>query len=116
MKTWSIVAGLGIAWIGQAAEIFVAPEGNDNNPGTQAKPLVSLTAARDTARKLPRHNKEVITIALRGGTYYLPAPLVLTAADSGITWRAAQGETPVISGGFELTGLKWEAYKDGIFK
>jgi len=33
-----------------------------------------------------------------GGTYYLPETLVLGTEDSGVTWQANEGETPVVSG------------------
>ncbi len=43
-------------------------------------------------------------MVLRGGTYFLPEPLVLTPEDSGsaacpIRWMAFAGESPIISGG-----------------
>lgn len=46
------------------------------------------------------------TVFLRGGTYELDAPLVLTPEDSGLTVAAYGDETPVISGGQKITG--WE--------
>ena len=33
-----------------AMELFVGPDGADMNPGTKAKPLASLEAARDRLR------------------------------------------------------------------
>ena len=46
--------------------------------------------------------------------------MVLTAEDSGtqqspVIWRAADGETAVISGGVKLD-LTWDKYRDGIFQ
>jgi hypothetical protein len=35
-----------------AAEFHVAPNGNDANPGTGAKPFATLERGRDAARKL----------------------------------------------------------------
>jgi hypothetical protein len=48
-------------------------------------------------------------VQLAGGTYRLSAPLVFGSADSGsngytITWQAAAGATPMISGGQQVTG------------
>ena len=111
MKTLSLVCGLCVVLTGQAAELFVAPDGSDLNPGSREKPLATLQQAQQMARQT-----KATTITLRGGCYYLPAPLVLRAEDSGVTWRAAAGETPVISGGFALTGLNWESHQNGIFK
>jgi hypothetical protein len=111
MKIFSLILGLGVALTGRAAELFVAPKGNDGNPGTWEQPLATL----QQAQQLARQTKATI-ITLRGGLYYLPTPLVLRAEDSGVIWRAAAGAKPVISGGFELTGLNWEPHQNGIFK
>ena len=40
---------------------------------------------------------------------------MLTAEDSGVTWQANEGETPIISGGMKLD-LKWMPYRDGIMQ
>src|SRR5271165_4446521 len=56
---------------------YVAPAGNDANPGTLGKPFASLQRAQEAARQKPG------TVFLRGGTYYLAEALVFTARDSG---------------------------------
>ncbi|UCD52616.1 MAG: PDZ domain-containing protein [Phycisphaerales bacterium] len=101
-----------------AAEFFVAPEGNDGNPGALAQPFATLQRAQRAARSVRR--RESVTISLREGTYYLPETLVLTSADSGtsdapVLYRAYGDEKAVISGGLRLD-LKWEAYRAGIMK
>jgi hypothetical protein len=40
-----------------AAEFWIAPDGNDSNPGTQALPLASIAAAQWQARELRRLEK-----------------------------------------------------------
>jgi hypothetical protein len=100
-----------------AAEVFVAPTGNDGNPGTLAQPFATLQRAQQAARKLA--GREGVTVQVMAGTYYLPEPLVLTAADSGtkaapVVYQAYGKEQPVISGGMLMRNLKWEPYKDGI--
>ncbi len=35
-----------------AIDIYISPAGNDNNPGTIARPLASLKGARDRIRSL----------------------------------------------------------------
>jgi hypothetical protein len=52
-----------------AQQLFVAPDGNDKNPGTIFKPLKTLENARDKARKINDHTKP-FTIYLRGGDYH----------------------------------------------
>lgn len=39
-----------------AQKIYLSPNGNDTNPGTIEKPLLTLTAARDKARELRKSN------------------------------------------------------------
>ncbi|MCE5239341.1 right-handed parallel beta-helix repeat-containing protein [bacterium] len=90
-----------------AAEVFVAPNGSDDNPGTQAKPFATLQHARDVVRELRAAGKLPAgdtTVFLRGGTYSLAAPLELTAADSGteqgrLVFRPWRGEQVWLSGG-----------------
>jgi parallel beta-helix repeat protein len=53
------------------------------------------------------------TIFLRGGTYELAAPLVLTPEDSGLTVAAYRAEKPTISGGRRITGWRSVAGKPG---
>ncbi|HLK60853.1 MAG TPA: right-handed parallel beta-helix repeat-containing protein, partial [Chthonomonadaceae bacterium] len=58
-----------------------------------------------------------ITVQLRGGTYFLEAPLVFGPDDSGagdgapILYAAYPGEHPVLSGGVRLTG--WTVDRQG---
>ena len=101
-----------------AADIYVAPAGNDTNPGTRDAPLQSLAAARDAARRFA--GKEAVTVHVADGVYYLPETLVFTPADSGterhpITYRAENEGGAVLSGGTNLQ-LEWEPYRDGIFQ
>lgn len=70
----------------------------------EVRPGQSLDAARDKARGHPGS-----TIILGGGTYVLDAPLMLTPADSHVTWESAPGQVPVLSGGRTITG--WHATK-----
>jgi hypothetical protein len=111
----SCVALTAAAW---AAELHVAPTGNDSNPGTQRAPFESLSAARDAARKLA--GKESVTVTLADGLYYLPETLVLAPADSGtekfpVIYQALHEGRAVISGGLKLE-LKWQLHTAGTFK
>ncbi|MFI5379119.1 MAG: PDZ domain-containing protein [Tepidisphaerales bacterium] len=110
-----------VAFAATAAELYVSPSGNDANPGTQDKPLRSFAAAQKAAQSAKSAAVDrPVTVYFRGGTYYLPDTVVLTADDSGtkaapVLYTAAPGEEPVISGGAKLD-LKWEPYKDGILQ
>ncbi len=99
-------------------EIHVSPSGADTNPGTAERPLASLVAAQQAARRAV--GREPVTVWLHSGTYYLAETLRFTAADSGtkafpVVYAAAPGEEPVISGG-QLLKLTWTPYRDGILQ
>ena len=62
-----------------------------------------------------------IVVNLEDGTYRLTTPLVFTAADSGmnghtITWQAATGAHPVLSGGTQITGWAVNNSSKNIWK
>src|SRR4051812_21871040 len=87
-------------------EYFVSVDGNDTAPGTAAEPVETLARALQLERAA-RAAGRAVTVTVRGGIYYLPEALRFTPADSGevnqpVVWRAASGETPVLSGGTRL--------------
>ncbi|MEN6424786.1 MAG: right-handed parallel beta-helix repeat-containing protein, partial [Phycisphaerales bacterium] len=101
-----------------AAEFYVAPGGDDANPGVLERPFATLQRAQEAARQAAEG--QPVTVYLRGGTYYLSQTVVFTAEDSGtrhapVTYVAYQDETPVISGGVKLE-LDWQPFRDGIVK
>lgn len=98
-----MLSALFLALSAQAGDFVVAPGGDDANPGSAEKPFATLTRARDAARAAA---KRPVTILLRGGTYYLPETLLLSAEDSNATWAAWPGENPVVSGGVPVRGWK----------
>jgi len=107
-----------IAGMGAGAEIFVAPSGNDANPGTEARPFATLRRAQQAARAVAR--QEPVTVLLESGTYYFPAPLVFDRRDSGtasapVTYRAHSDGAVTISAGCPLE-LHWRSHKDGIWR
>jgi hypothetical protein len=65
-----------------------------------ASPSDDLAKVRDAVRG------KKATVTLKGGTYFLPGTLSFKAEDSDTTWKAAPGETVVISGGRLITGWK----------
>lgn len=73
------------------------------------RPGDSLERARDAARRTPGAD----TVVLRGGTYLLAHTLELDARDSHVVWRAAAGETPVLSGGVPIG--RWRVAPDGAW-
>lgn len=81
-----------------SAQVYVSPQGSDQNPGTAAKPVLSIQHAIALGIQANDHR-----IILRGGTYRLTMSIRLSPADSGVTLMAAPGEHPVISGALQLT-------------
>ena len=83
-------------------------------PARRQNPLPHCSRARDAVRAAARD--QPVTVWLRGGTYYLGAPVEFGPEDSGtaehpITYAAMPGEEPIISGGWPITG--WTAAESG---
>jgi hypothetical protein len=108
-----LIVALFLARPGAAAELWVATNGSDANPGTRAKPFATPERARDAVRQIRKHGKLTksgVTVWLRGGDYIQTNALELTAADSGtsespIVWRAYKDEPVRLLGGRTLTGF-----------
>jgi hypothetical protein len=99
------------AWVGRtgcAADLYLAPNGNDLNPGTRAQPFATLERARAEVRRLSQAG--AVTVWLRGGDYLRTNAFELAAADSGspaapVVWRGCPGETARLLGGRKLAGF-----------
>ncbi|WP_283435541.1 right-handed parallel beta-helix repeat-containing protein [Neorhodopirellula lusitana] len=98
--------------------LFVAPDGNDQWSGRLADPqqndgpLATLDAARLKVRQLKATNPAVnIEVQIRGGTYPLTETVVFDTRDSGsqdapVIYKAFPGESPVLTGGIEISNWK----------
>ncbi|MDX3768664.1 MULTISPECIES: right-handed parallel beta-helix repeat-containing protein [unclassified Streptomyces] len=96
-----------------ARTLYAAPDGHGTTC-TVVRPC-SLEGARDRARTETGRD---IRVLLEDGTYHLDAPLRLGAEDSGtdghtVTWTAAPGARPVLSGGRAIAG--WKQNTDGTW-
>lgn len=102
-------ATLCLACTAKGADLYVATNGADTNPGTRSKPFATFERARDAARQLRRTVlTSPINVWVRGGDYLRTNALELTAADSGpspTTWSAYQHEKVRWLGGRILTGF-----------
>ena len=116
LRAFSVwVLALIVANRSNAQPYFVSPTGDDANPGTLEGPFATPHRAQQAARE------KAGEVILRGGTYYLDAPLVFTAEDSGTkaspkVFRNYAGEQPVISGGRRLPDLDWQPCANGVFR
>ncbi|HEV2425677.1 MAG TPA: right-handed parallel beta-helix repeat-containing protein [Terriglobia bacterium] len=122
-------AGLAASNAGQglSSAYFVATDGNDGfsgtlsapNPAHTDGPFRTLERAQQAVEAVIGHVEGPITVEIRGGTYYLTAPLTFTRSDSGseaqpITWEGFPGDPePLISGGQRLTG--WTSAGGGLW-
>ena len=113
---------------GEELVVHVAVNGDDSYDGStgspagaQSGPVRTLERARTLvrlARSNPSNHGKTVGVVIGGGVYELPAPLSLTAADSGdpgapVVYRAAQGASVVLSGGRRVRG--WKADPSGGF-
>jgi hypothetical protein len=101
--------------------VYVSPAGRDSNPGTRSAPFKTLDRARDQVRTISRSARGDIDVVLADGTFQLASTFVLTSADSAayghrITYRAAPGAHPVISGGSPVTGWAVSDADRNIYK
>ena len=100
--------------------IFVAPNGDDANPGTMAQPLKTVAKARDVVRGMTAGMTADITVYLRGGTYQQTSTLPFGNADSGkngfyVKYVAYQNEQPIITGGKAITGWTMSTTGNGLY-
>ena len=98
--------------------IYVAVDGNDNNDGTKDSPLASMKGARDYIRKLTADQKtNGVTVYFRGGEYQWEDVVDFGEQDSGtkdakIVYRNFPGEKPLMSGGYKVSGNKFQKLTD----
>jgi hypothetical protein len=89
----------------------VAPDGDDAGDGSAAHPFRTLERAQAAVRSRSAAADVIVTLA--DGIYRLDKPLVFRVEDGGqeghmVTWRAAPGAHPVISGGVAVT--QWQLH------
>ncbi|MFE9451861.1 ricin-type beta-trefoil lectin domain protein [Streptomyces sp. NPDC006739] len=91
--------------------LYVSPNGSGT--ACSVSQPCSVAQAKSSVETLNSGMSGDIVVQLSGGTYRMSAPLVLGAADSGsnghsVIWQAAPGQSPVLSGGQQVTG--WSPY------
>jgi len=65
------------------ADVYVAVDGSDTNPGTIDLPLATLDAARLKVRELKKTAKDEIKVAFKAGNYGILDNVTFTNEDSG---------------------------------
>jgi hypothetical protein len=94
----------------RGATLYVSPNGDDQNAGSEAQPFATLQRARDEIRQHP--DQRPMTVIVHGGTYPETAPLQLDARDSDTHWQAAPGEEVRIDGGISVDPSALRPVKD----
>ncbi len=121
MRIIVIILALMMSSSTYGTELFVAPDGNDANPGTKDKPFKTIEHARQSVAKINGDMTGDITVYLRGGIYELSASVVFSGKDSGtnghkIIYKSLPGETPIVSGGRVIKGWSIHDKDKGIYK
>ena len=115
----NIIISIAALWpvlVFSQTSFYVSGKGNEGNPGTKTRPFATIKRALIEARKTPGN----VTICLFGGTYYLEQPIVFTSEDSRkenetLTLTNFENQKVTVSGG-TLLNLKWEPYRNGIWR
>jgi hypothetical protein len=106
------------AWtMAQAADFYVAPNGNDSRSGSADQPMATISAARDAARKAGAGPHRIVVMP---GEYFLDKTLELDARDNGLTIEAAEAGKVTLYGGRLVSGWRrdgerfWYAELPGV--
>jgi len=123
-----LLAAVLLAAPARAVTLYVDPAGDDawsgglkvaNEAGTDG-PVASLRGARDAARALRQDGPaEPIRVVFADGVYPMAEPVVFAPEDSGtpgapVSYEAAPGARPVLSGGVPIPGFT--ATEDGLWR
>jgi hypothetical protein len=117
--TFCLVGGLGFAQ--EQATFYVAPTGNDANPGTEAAPFKTITKAQKAVREINGTMTGDIVVYLREGTYQLNSTVNYDERDGGkdghyVRYKAYKGKMPLITGGMPVTGWTIHDETNNIWK
>ena len=114
---FATVGGLQAAEPSNGATFVVSPDGKDENLGTRQQPFLTLTAARDAARKSEGGPHRIVMMP---GEYYLSETLELDYRDNGLTVEADPAGKVTIFGGTLVGGWRrdgerfWSADVAGV--
>lgn len=80
-------------------DLVVAPDGDDNNPGTLEAPLKTLERAKEILKAEKASMNETATVWFREGTYFIKDTIEFTSADMGnVLYRSYPDEKVEFSG------------------
>ena len=107
------------------ADFYIAPNGDDTNPGTKQEPLRSIAEAQQRVREQVQAGLDSdLRVVLREGTFRPEETLEFGPEDSGtaehaVIYTAHPGERVIVSGGEPVKGWKrngnvWVAEIPGV--
>ncbi|MBQ7589964.1 MAG: right-handed parallel beta-helix repeat-containing protein [Verrucomicrobia bacterium] len=108
-----------------AAEFFVSPKGNDENPGTAKAPFATFTRAQKAVRDARAASPdEGATVTFRSGLYSLDEEMSFLPQDSGasaeapVCYVAERGGKVILSGGAVIRDVQWQKdeWMPGVWK
>ncbi len=115
-----IVSALLTCFPSLAAEtLYVAPGGDDGDPGTREAPLKSLRGARNRVRTLERRASEDIVVLFAPGDYPVDKTVLFDKKDSGglahrVIYRSQGGPgSAMFTGGRRVRN--WKDEGDGVY-
>ncbi len=103
-----VLAFFSVVPLSAQSELFIATNGNDNNPGTKDRPLATLTGARDKARSTGAK-----TIWVRGGNYSFDSSCDLVSRDSGLKISGYKNEKAIFDGAVYLKSNDFKKVSNG---
>ena len=84
-------------------DLIVAPDGNDNNPGTEELPLQTLAGAKEKLKTIDT-NGAAVTVWFRAGSYLIDEAITFNNTDrTNVTYRSIPGEDVVFTGSVDIT-------------
>ncbi len=100
------------------ADIYVAVDGNDSNPGTIDKPVATFARAKEMVRELKKTATSEIVVAFKAGNYGSLENLTFSAEDSGsesvpIRYCAYGDGEVLFQNGYKIAEDSFKPIEDG---
>lgn len=84
-------------------EVYVSPDGNDENSGTIGLPLKTIAKAVEKTRGFSGEK----VVYLRGGTYNINERILILSADNNLTIKPYNGEKVVLTTALKMSGSRF---------